>query len=109
MLNSWGHFIALEFQLTPSTSSPLAPPVHEDHTAKIVLSELYPISTDARSIPCAVPQKPSSHQRTSPSEKDKFNNVNVVVSAAGVPATSLDEAKLKVKTEFLAFAQPINW
>lgn len=92
-----------------SSGSPPTPPGHEDHTAKIVSSDPYPISTDARSIPGAAPQKPSSRQRTSPSEKDKFNNVNVVVGAAGVPATSLDEAKLKAKTEFLAFAQPIDW
>ncbi|KAK7691759.1 hypothetical protein QCA50_005160 [Cerrena zonata] len=89
-----------------SSGSPPTPPGHEDHTAKIVQSDPYPISSDSRVIPGA-PQK-SSRQRTSPSDKSKYN-LDIVVGAAGVPMTTLDEAKLKQKTEFLAFAQPIDW
>ncbi|KAK7684407.1 hypothetical protein QCA50_012354 [Cerrena zonata] len=58
------------------------------------------------SIPGA-PQKPS-RQRMSPSEKSKYN-LDILVGTAGVPMTMLDEVKLKQKTEFLAFAQPIDW
>ena len=87
-----------------SSGSPPTPPGHEDHTAKIVQSDPYPISTDARVIPGAAPLKPS-RQRTSPSEKYASS---IVVGAAGVPMTTLEE-KLKTKTEFLAFAQPIDW